>query len=467
LAGLHVPDPGATIALRDADGGWRPASEVPGSLHFIHQDLGLVDELTTVENLDIGRSYGARGLMPTSQRQEDAYARALLARFGVAFDVRRPLRELSRGERAIVAIARALDGWTRPDNVLVLDEPTAALHGDEVDRLLAAVRSVAERGAGVLFISHRLDEVRNLADRVVVLRDGRVVAELDGACSHEELVRLIAGSQPPRTTRERTRRDAVPAVSARSLAGGTVRSVDLDLVGGEIVGVSGILGSGREHLGSLIFGARRRTAGTVAVAGRTLAPGTPRAAIRAGVGFVPADRHAAGAVMSMRARENLTLPLLKPLRRASGAINQRAERCESERCLREVGLRPLEPERTMSLFSGGNQHKIVMAKWLRLRPRVLLLDEPTQGVDVGAVAAIHNLIVAAAADGAAVLVSSSDSNELVALCDRVLVLRDGCVAAQLQGASLTEAQLVREELGLDAAPAEETLSSVFGGGRDA
>jgi ribose transport system ATP-binding protein len=276
-------------------------------------------------------------------------------------------------------------------------------------------------------------------------------------------VQLIAGAPAGGVTRERARSHGGPVIGVRSLAGQAIRLVDLEVAAGEIVGVSGILGSGREHLGSLIFGARRRDGGSVEVAGHHLPPGSPLAAIRAGVGFVPADRHAAGAVMTMRARENLTLPLLKPLRRATGAIDPRAERQESERWLRQVALRPFAPERTMSLFSGGNQQKVVIAKWLRLQPKVLLLDEPTQGVDVGAVAAIHGLIAAAAADGAAVLVSSSDSNELVRLCDRVLVLRDGRIAAEVRGAALTDAQLVREELGLDETPAQQFPSSVSGG----
>jgi ribose transport system ATP-binding protein len=483
LAGVHAPDPGATIEVRGDDGEPARGADAHAALHFIHQDLGLVAGLSTVENLDLGRAHGWRALAPAHTADETERARELVGRFGVDFDVRRPVAELSAAERTIVAIARALDGWNRPDNVLVLDEPTAALHGDEVARLLGAVRRAARGGAGIVFISHRLDEVVELADRVVVLRDGHVVADLEaGAYDHDALVRLIAGGEVARTAR-RTEQSApgaaarasgvaaaesgraagcgaggcgagastgASALRVRGIAGATVRGVDFDLHAGEVVGVSGLLGSGREHLAGLVYGALARDHGTVEVDGRPLPADGPRAAIAAGVAYVPADRHSAGAVMGLCARENVTLPRLRPLRRAFGRLDRGAERRDSREWLERVGLRPLEPERALALFSGGNQQKVVLAKWLRNAPRVLLLDEPTQGVDVGAKAAIHALLDAAARAGAAVLVSSSDTEELTLLCDRVMVLRDGVVAAELAGADLNDLQLVREGLGLAA-----------------
>ncbi|MGY1815520.1 sugar ABC transporter ATP-binding protein [Blastococcus sp. SYSU D00820] len=465
LAGLHDPDPGARIELRGPGGALAGGPAAHGELHFIHQDLGLVPMLSTVENLDLGRSHGLRTLAAVRGAQERRRAQELIARFGASFPVDVPVSELTASERTIVAIARALDGWSRPDNVLVLDEPTASLHGEEVGRLFEAVRRVAAAGAGVVFISHRLDEVIDLADRVVVLRDGRKVADVPVAgLDRAGLVRLIIGRDVAERqfARGGPAASSQPALEVSGLTGATVHGVDLTLYPGEVVGVTGILGSGREQLCSLLFGSTASWAGEVRVAGRPLRRGDPRAAIRTGMGFVPADRRVAGAVMTMNARENLTLPRLSSLRRRSGRLDGRAERAEARHWASEVGLRPAEPERRLELFSGGNQQKVVLAKWLRNEPPVLLLDEPTQGVDVGAQASIYQLIRLAADRGSAVLVTSSDTKELAALCDRVLVFREGRLVNELPREELSETRLVMESLGIENAAAE----ALFGQGSE-
>jgi ribose transport system ATP-binding protein len=449
LAGIYEADPGAEVTA----GG--PASERAshnGSslIHVIHQDLGLVPQLNTVENLDLSRRYGARAALPTRRRAEAGHARELLAEFDAAFDVTVPVAALTPAERTIVAIARALDGWEYPQGLLVLDEPTAALHSDEVERLFTAVRRVASRGAGVIFVSHRLDEVMDLADRVVVLRDGRVTANTPvSELNHNELVRLIVGSALEEAAPRDHREPGEIALSVRGLGGARVVSLDLELRAGEVVGLSGIIGSGREHVAGLLSGALPRDEGDVAVAGGQLAASDPQAAISAGVAYVPADRRADGAVMTMRVRENITLPSLRGLRRRVAWLDTAAERQEVAEWVRRVALRPADPERPLELFSGGNQQKVVLAKWLRNNPRVLLLDEPTQGVDVGAKRAIYELVHAAADSGAAVLMASSDTAELASVCDRVLVMREGAVCAEVKGGELTEERLVLESLALN------------------
>jgi ABC-type sugar transport system ATPase subunit len=447
LAGVHRPDPGATIELRGLGGQLRGLTSERNELHFVHQDLGLVDALNAVENLDLGRPLGRRGIRPLRVASEARQARELIGRFGASFDVLLPVGMLSPAERAIVAIARAIDGWTQADNVLVLDEPTAALHGDEAAIVFEAVRRIARAGAGVVFISHRLDEVLGLADRVVALRDGRVVAdEAADRLDHETMVELIAGRAVARLEVSRPPGAGQPALEARGLSGGDVEGLDLTVIGGEIVGVSGILGSGREQLASLLFGALRRTEGTVAVAGRRLPPGDMASAIDAGMAFVPADRTRRGAVMDLSVRENLTLARLRSLRRRFGRIDRRSEREEVARWTAAVDLRPPDPERSLKLLSGGNQQKVVLAKWLRIQPRVLLLDEPTQGVDAGAKSVIYELLLAAAEAGCAVVICSSDTKELVLLCDRVLVLEAGRLATEVLRESLSELGLVRAQL---------------------
>jgi ABC-type sugar transport system ATPase subunit len=442
LAGVHAPDPGSEIALATGP------DQTETELHFIHQDLGLVAGLSTIENLDLARRLGARAMLPYSVRRERRVAEKMIARFGGSFDVCRPIVGLSPGERALVAVARALSEWEHPRNVLVLDEPTASLHGEEVQRLFTAVRSVAEHGAGVIFISHRLDEVIELADRVVVLRDGRQVADTARAeLGHDQLVRLIAGeAEAPETVRDRAPA-GTPLLRARGIAGGTIASLDLDLHVGEVLGVSGVLGSGREEVASILFGATPGDVAELIVDGRPLVRRTPRTSIDAGLAYVPGDRHRNGAVMSESARENLTLPLLRPLRRRRGSIDRGVERAEVDAWIKATEVRPADPERPLGLFSGGNQQKIVLAKWLRIKPKVLLMDEPTQGVDVGARAAIFALIANAAANGTGVLICSSDTKELSLICDRVIVMHDGRAAAEIARPELSEEALVRAGLG--------------------
>ena len=448
LAGVHTADSG-TVDVQGSNGETLTGPAALEHLHFIHQDLGLIPTLSTIENLDLTRRLGRSALAPVRTRTERREVEDLIARFGELFDVQAPVSALTAAEQRIVAIARALSGWEHSDNVLVLDEPTVALPGNEVKRLFEAVRRVAGEGAGVIFISHRLDEVLDLADRIVVLRDGRLVADVDPrGVDHDELVRLITGRRLADLDVEHRGHDSSPVLSVRHLAGASVVDASLELAPGEIVGVGGIVGSGQEHFAGLVFGALKPRGGEIRVAGEELDPDDPHGAIRRGLAFIPADRRARGAIMDMYARENLTLPRLDPLQRRFGRLDLGAERADVQKWTDRVGLSPPDPERPLNLFSGGNQQKVVLAKWLRNRPDVLLLDEPTQGVDVGAKASIYTLIADAAKDGSAILICSSDMKELVLLCDRVLVMRDGRIAATLDGPSLTEANLVSASLGM-------------------
>jgi ABC-type sugar transport system ATPase subunit len=387
-------------------------------------------------------------MLPARRREERRHAEELIAGFGVSFDVRGPIIELTAEERTIVAIARALDGWEHIRNILVLDEPTAALAAGEAQKLFAAVREVAERGAGVIFISHRLDEVVELADRVVVLRDGHVIANVvRGEFDHDELVRLIAGAISDVDTEQEQRDLGEPVLRARGVRGRTIRSLDLEIHAGEVVGVSGVLGSGREELASILFGGGDGQVDELRVDDRELKRRDPRTSIENGIAYVPGDRHRHGAVMTMSARENMTLPRMRPLQRILGWLDQPAEREEVRSWIERVDVRPADPDRALSLFSGGNQQKVVLAKWLRNDPKVLLMDEPTQGVDVGAKAGIFQLIAGAASSGAGILISSSDAKELALICDRVLVMRDGELVAEVGKSELSEARIVSASLG--------------------
>jgi ABC-type sugar transport system ATPase subunit len=441
LAGVYSRDAGqVTLSSPEEEG------EEVTEMHFIHQDLALIPELTAVENL-----YLTKGrLAPNKLAAQRARTSELIGHFGEVFDVDIPVKQLTPGQRAIVAIARALDGWDHPRNVIVLDEPTESLHKSEVDVLFQAVRQLAADGAGVIFISHRLDEVLELADRVAVLRDGKKVAdEPTTSLDHGRLVELITGSSVAELAESKPPTAAGdPVLAVTGLRGGGIERLDLTVRAGEIVGIAGVLGSGREALPTLLFGATSATAETFEVSATAYDHRSPAESIRRGIAYVPADRFRFGSVRAFTARENMTLPELRSLRTRTGAINRARERAEASRLIDEFQVRPPRPEQMFGAFSGGNQQKIMFAKWLRNRPSLLLLEEPTQGVDIGAKAAIYQAIEAAAAAGAAVLVCSSDAKELLRLCQRVIVLRDGLQAEELSGEILTEHRLVLAGYGL-------------------
>jgi ribose transport system ATP-binding protein len=267
-----------------------------------------------------------------------------------------------------------------------------------------------------------------------------------GEFDHDELVRLIAGAITEADTQHGRPDHSDAVLRAHGIRGTTIRHLDIDVLAGEVVGVTGVLGSGREELASILFGAADGEVDDMRLENQPVAKRSPRRSIEMGMAYVPGDRHRHGAVMTMSARENMTLPRMNALRRLLGRLDTRAERSEVQSWMERVKLRPPDPERMLALFSGGNQQKVVLAKWLRNDPKVLLMDEPTQGVDVGAKAGIFELIAGAAAGGAGVLISSFDAKELALICDRVLVMRDGELVMEVDKADLSEARLVSAAL---------------------
>jgi ABC-type sugar transport system ATPase subunit len=447
LAGYHHPDGGGEIhafgerVFPDGPPGWRRRC------HFIHQDLGLVLSLSAAENLALGSGYETGTGGRISWRRQRAVARKAIRRFGGTFDVTLPVQELTLAERTVVAIARAMAGWDSADALLIVDEPTAALHGDEAEKLFTVIRQVASEGAGVVFVSHRLQEILSLTNRVVVLRDGRVVATRNTSdLTHDALVELIAGRRVADLYAEPPPAGDDVVLAVRDLVGTRLRGLSFDLHRGEILGVTGLTGSGREELPGLIYGATAALAGSVAVSGRKLRTGGIGDAIEAGIALVPSDRARRAVVLTQTVRENVMLPDLWSVWR-HGHVDRRAERAEVQTWIERMEVRPPRQDRRVDELSGGNQQKVVLAKWLRMNPSVLLLDEPTAGVDVGSKAAIHRHLADVAADGTALLVCSSEAKDLAAMCDRVLVLCDGELTAELHGRSLTEQEIIRESLG--------------------
>jgi ribose transport system ATP-binding protein len=450
LAGFHQADPGARIRL---DGDDVDLASTADSRHagfrFVHQDLGLVGTLSTVENLMLGRdletAWGGRIRWDAERRDVQRRMDAL----GYTFDVRRPVAELGAAERTGVAIARALWDWESA-RVLVVDEPTASLPREEVATLFAALGRVRAAGLGVIYVSHRLDEIFAIGDRVTVLRDGERVGTWDVPdIDQDALVSAMIGGADLRPPHERVARaTAEVSLKVSGLRGTVVDNVDFELHRGEVVGIAGLTGSGREEILPLLFGASSR-GGDVLLDGRRV-PARPRGAMRAGLALVPADRRAEGAVLDSTLRENLSLTDLGRFTTRAGRVRRKMETTEAVGWIDRLDVRPARSDAIFAVLSGGNQQKIVLAKWLRRRPRVLLLDEPSQGVDVGAKAVIHALAREVAHEGATVLIASSDDAELCDTCDRVLVMRDGHFVGEVAGDRLTAEELGRLQLGIRA-----------------
>jgi ribose transport system ATP-binding protein len=439
LSGYHAPDAGASLLIDGEPVGLpvRPAVARRFGLSVVHQDLGLIDSFSVVENMRVGLFHVGRISRTIRWRQERELARAALAELGAEIDPTTRVGELSLAERAEVAIARALQHHEPGRGVVMFDESTRALPADTRRHFHALVRDIVGRGGSVLLVSHQLEEVLEHTDRVTVLRDGRVVAggvPTSGLSEHE-LIRLMLGRDLTRDPRPRkTAAAAAPVAEVEDLSGRVTTEVSLSIGAGEIVGVTGLLGSGFEELPYLLAGARRAASGTLSIAGRRVdLTGTcTRELLASGVALVPERRDSEGLAFSESVIDNVTLPRVSE-RSRRGVLRRDWQEEEAGRVVRELGVRPPDPRMPVGALSGGNQQKVLLGKWLSGEPRLLLLHEPTQGVDVGARLDIERAIGRAAEAGAGVLLAGMDSGELAELCHRVIVMREGRVHGQISG----------------------------------
>ncbi len=445
LAGYHQPEPlsrvvvaGDELALGSA------AASAAAGMRFVHQDRGLVDGLEIVDNLALVGGYRSRWWV--SLRREAREARRILAQFGLDIDVRRRVSDLSAVERSIVAIARALhDFGEHPPRVLVLDEPTESLSKPDMARLFEAVRAAAAAGTAVLYVSHNIDEVLDIADDVSVLKDGHLVAtEPAERLDRDRVIELIVGRKLEELAQADSHRESSVALRVTNLSGEIVDDVSFNVGVGEIVGLAGIGGSGRDELPYLLGGARPWDAGTLTLNGATLHRLTVSKALDLGIVFVSSDRAKESAILSMAAHENVTLPGLN-----RGGIlrwmSMRADREEARRWMQHTDVRPCEPARVMTTFSGGNQQKVVLARALRCTPRLLVLDHPVQGVDIGAKFAIYEQLLRVAEEGTSVVVSG-DPEDLVEICHRVLIFGGGSISSELHRHALTVERITEHSL---------------------
>jgi ribose transport system ATP-binding protein len=446
LAGYHAPEPGVRAEFDGEPFEIGGEDEVNERLRFVHQDLGLVLELNTMDNLALRRGF-ARGKTGRVLWKEQARAtRAVLERFGVDLDIHRPLAQATPVERTVVAIAAALEGWHGGRGLLVLDEPTAVLPHDQVERLYAMIRDVQRAGTSILYVSHRIYEIFDLADRVTVLREGEVVATQPvGELDRSRLAGLIVGEEvdPDYQAAIVAPPEAPVVLEVSDVRSRRLRGASLAVHGGEILGIAGLGGAGIHELPYAIAGcAPDPVSGKIRLPRRSSAWRDIARAEALDIPVVPHDRVHEGIIAEFTVGENLSLSVLGRLRRR-GKLHKRAERTVIDTWFEKLGIVAAGPTAPITTLSGGNQQKCVMARCLARDPEILVLCEPTAGVDIGARVAIYDIIADLSRHGLTVIVASSDLGDLLAMCTRVVVLRDGRVTHEFGGDGLTEHVLVQ------------------------
>ncbi len=446
LAGYHAPTSGA-IELHGANLALpaTPAAVHSAGVRFVHQDLGLVNTLSVSDNLALALGYERDAGTINWRRQRAAAVRDLAAVGVDDVDPDTLVGSLGPVQQTLVAMARALRGLEPGRGVLVLDEPTARLPNAQVDELLQRCRMLRDQGIALIYVSHRLDEVFAMADRLSVLRDGRMVFDdVITATDDEHLTRIITGQDDDPVvesvieSRLRTPRpaDAVPKLTMRGVSGTFVREVDLDLYRGEVLAVTGLVGSGRSELGRLLFGAQAITEGEVRLDGDAVSKFSPADSVARGIGYVPQDRRQSG-IPTFTVTDNLCLATLED-HVVNGRFSKASARAVTATAVADLDVRPADPDRLLGELSGGNQQKVVLGKWLELDLDILILDEPTYGVDVGARKTILDTVLSrVATTGLSVLLLDSDIDLVAQYADRVLVMRRGRIAKELTGADIT------------------------------
>jgi ABC-type sugar transport system ATPase subunit len=440
VAGSVTPNAG-TVSIAGnllGAGGTLEAQEL--GVAMVSQEFPLVGQLSVTENLLLGRRASERRVLLDRRAMDDA-AKGMLATVGLDVQVRRRVDSLSVAQRQMIEIAKALG---RKPHVLILDEPTSALGPGESARVLELARQHATGGGVVIFVGHRLHEVREVADRIIVLRNGKLVADLTPAeATEQRLVREMVGMEI--LTGEGIAAPAAGATlafEARALEAEGLGPLDLRLRHGEVVGIAGLMGSGRSRLLHVVMGARASTHGTMELDGANYHPHSPLDAVNAGVGLVPEDRKSQALLIDASIRWNVTLAILRRISLRRFLLTPAADRREAAGIVKRARVRCRTPEQPAGSLSGGNQQRMIFGRWMAARPRLLLLDEPTRGVDVGAKAEIYKLIEESRKEGMAILVASSELEELIGICHRIVVLRRGRITAQLERSEFSKERII-------------------------
>ena len=445
LTGVVSPDAGAVLVDGHAQSISGPSAAHRLGIVAMYQDPTVFEDLTVAENVFAGRAPRTR-LRAVDWKTMRREARRLLEEIGADFAPDAPVRGLGVADRQLIEIAKALSSSAR---LLIMDEPTAALSLQEVDNLFAVVRRLHDRGVSVLFISHRLEEVSEIADTVTILRDGRHVETrpADGL-SHGEMIRLMVGRSLDQLFPKEEAEIGEPVLRVEGLTRrGVFSNVSFEVKRGEIVGLAGFVGSGRTEVARCIFGIDRDDRGRIEIEGRAFKPRSPRSALRRGLAYLPEDRLRQGLVQPMSIERNASMAVLPQLS-PGGILQPWRERRLARASIERLRIRAQSPGQIVRSLSGGNQQKVVLSKWLATDPRVLILDEPTHGVDVGTKADVHRTISHLATQGLAILLISSELPEILGMADRVLVIREGRLVGELSREAATQEAIVQAAAGV-------------------
>ena len=452
LAGVLRPDEGTILVDGEAVDYRHPRDALRDGITIVEQELALLPAMTVADNILVGDRRRRRNASKRSELAE------LCEQFGIGLDLRKRVEDLSAGEQQKVEILRAL---SRQARLIVMDEPTARLPKDEAEHLLEIIRQLAGAGTTVLFVSHFLEEVLSISSRVTIMRNGRIVRTAAAADeTPETLVTAMLGRSANLAFPEKqpVKESAPVVLSARGLRGRhVVTDVSLSMRAGEIVGLGGLVGSGRSEVAKLLFGAERRVAGSIEIDGKAVRLASVRDALGHGVAYLPENRKDLGLFLELSARTNTTLPHLDAFTRL-GYVDVREERRQTKAILEELTVTPNDPDIRVGSLSGGNQQKVLFAKWLLKRPRLLIADEPTRGVDVGAKFAIYRLLVQLASTGMAILLISSELDELVGLSHRVIVMARGKSVVGLSGDDVSEGRILHAAFKSTSEPVSTHLS---------
>ena len=442
LTGVYQPDPGAVIEIEGQRVDNMSALDaMRRGIIAIYQDFSLFPTLTVKENIAFSEQIERRNRL-VDWRGMERTARKALENLGVSIDLRARANSLSTAKQQLVAIARAL---VYDAKLLVMDEPTSALSSGEVEALFKIVRSLRDRGMAIIFISHKLDELFSIADRMTVLRDGKLIGTAPASeMNRKKLISMMVGREisDERLTGKGAG-DVVLEVKNITKAG-NYQNVSFQLRKGEVLGITGLVGAGRTETVLSLFGLNPPDSGEIYMEGKKVLPRSPSEAKKLGIAFVPESRQTEGLVLQQDAEGNLTLPILSSFANRLGMIDFKKRRKRAQELILKLGVRPAYPQMQALKFSGGNQQKIVVAKWLATSPKVLIVDEPTNGIDVGAKAEIHRLLRDLADSGIAVIMVSSELPEIFSISDRILVMRRGRITGEFDGATATQEMLMEK-----------------------
>lgn len=462
LAGIHFPDPGAEFYFEGKEAGIKkPIDATSKGISIIYQDLSLFPNLSVAENIYIGRESTSKSFKKIDWKKIEQVAEKALKELDVQIDLHTPVEKLSIAQQQLIEIARALAFDAK---LIVMDEPTSSLSAGEVEKLYKVINNLKQKGIAIIFVSHKLKELFTVSDRFTVLRDGKYVGTYETSeIDEDKLITLMVGRQVQYKKNEGKiiAGDSIFEVEGLSKEG-NFKDITFELKKGEVLGITGLVGSGRTELAQSIFGINRPFTGNIKINGKKIAITSSEDAVKKGIAYIPESRKTQGLILEQSIINNISLPVLKTLRNAFGLINRRKEAALADHYIKALDVRPALPQMNTGQLSGGNQQKVVIGKWLSINPKLLIIDEPTNGIDIGAKTEIHKLLRKLASEGMGVIVISSELPEVLAVSDRILVMRHGRIAGELDIAEATQENIMNYAmLGSKKSEGNKTIKNTF------